>query len=248
MLCNYLTAGILLILASFKVGWMKKKPTAICLFLHGIAAIFTLTPGLGGLVFAIALWVGFLFIEKERPLYGRIAFAAGSLVFILSIAVSAFSIRPIATSPFTYDVFGVRIDPTQRLLAWRDAIETFIQHPLFGKGVGLGVASVRFQAPSGQMQILTDAHNTFLSIAGQAGILGSAAFFALLISTLRLGLISRIGEVTKKPISLAMTIAFISGIAFQGMVGSFEDARHLWVLLGLIVAASRIEVSAKADC
>lgn len=248
MLCNYLTAGILLILASFKMGWIKKKPTAICLFFHGIAAIFTLTPGLGGLVFAIALWVGFLFIEKERPLYCRIAFAAGSLVFILSIAVSAFSIRPIATSPFTYDVFGVRIDPTQRLLAWRDAIETFIQHPLFGKGVGLGVANVRFQAPSGQMQILTDAHNTFLSIAGQAGILGSAAFFALMISTLRRGLISRIGEVTKKPISLAMTIAFISGIAFQGMVGSFEDARHLWVLLGLIVAASRIEVSAKADC
>ena len=194
--------------------------------------------------------VGFMIIEGKRPLYGKIAFAAGSLVFILSIAVSAFSIRPIATSPFTYDVFGVRIDPTQRLLAWRDAIETFIQHPLFGKGVGLGVANVRFQAPSGQMQILTDAHNTFLSIAGQAGILGSAAFFALMISTLRRGLISRIGEVTKvtnKPISLAMTIAFISGIAFQGMVGSFEDARHLWVLLGLIVAASRIDVPAKAD-
>lgn len=250
MLCNYLTAGILLILASFKLGWIKNKPTAFCLILHGIAAIFTLTPGLGGLVFAIALWVGFMIIEGKRPLYGKIAFAAGSLVFILSIAVSAFSIRPIATSPFTYDVFGVRIDPTQRLLAWRDAIETFIQHPLFGKGVGLGVANVRFQAPSGQMQILTDAHNTFLSIAGQAGILGSAAFFALMISTLRRGLISRIGEVTKvtnKPISLAMTIAFISGIAFQGMVGSFEDARHLWVLLGLIVAASRIDVPAKAD-
>ena len=247
MLCNYLTAGIFLILASFKLGWIKNKPTAFCLILHGIAAIFTLTPGLGGLVFAIALWVGFLFIERERPLYGRIAFTAGSLVFIVSMAVSAFSIWPISTSPFTLDLFGLRIDPTQRLLAWRDALETFLQHPLFGKGVGLGVANVRFQAPSGQMQILTDAHNTFLSIAGQAGILGLATFLALLIATLRRGMIFRIGEVTKKPISLAMTIAFVSGIAFQGLVGSFEDARHLWVLLGLIVAASRIEVSADAD-
>ena len=247
MLCNYLTAGIFLILASFKLGWIKNKPTAFCLILHGIAAIFTLTPGLGGLVFAIALWVGFLFIERERPLYGRIAFTAGSLVFIVSMAVSAFSIWPISTSPFTLDLFGLRIDPTQRLLAWRDALETFLQHPLFGKGVGLGVANVRFQAPSGQMQILTDAHNTFLSIAGQAGILGLATFLALMIATLRRGTIFPIGEVTKKPISLAMTIAFVSGIAFQGLVGSFEDARHLWVLLGLIVAASRIEVSAKAD-
>lgn len=247
MLCNYLTAGIFLILASFKLGWIKNKPTAFCLILHGIAAIFTLTPGLGGLVFAIALWVGFLFIERERPLYGRIAFTAGSLVFIVSMAVSAFSIWPISTSPFTLDLFGLRIDPTQRLLAWRDALETFLQHPLFGKGVGLGVANVRFQAPSGQMQILTDAHNTFLSIAGQAGILGLATFLALMIATLRRGTIFPIGEVTKKPISLAMTIALVSGIAFQGLVGSFEDARHLWVLLGLIVAASRIEVSAKAD-
>ena len=247
MLCNYLTAGIFLILASFKLGWIKNKPTAFCLILHGITAIFTLTPGLGGLVFAIALWVGFLFIERERPLYGRIAFTAGSLVFIVSMAVSAFSIWPISTSPFTLDLFGLRIDPTQRLLAWRDALGTFLQHPLFGKGVGLGVANVRFQAPSGQMQILTDAHNTFLSIAGQAGILGLATFLALMIATLRRGMIFRIGEVTKKPISLAMTIAFVSGIAFQGLVGSFEDARHLWVLLGLIVAASRIEVSADAD-
>jgi len=247
MLCNYLTAGIFLILASFKLGWIKNKPTAFCLILHGIAAIFTLTPGLGGLVFAIALWVGFLFIERERPLYGRIAFTAGSLVFIVSMAVSAFSIWPISTSPFTLDLFGLRIDPTQRLLAWRDALGTFLQHPLFGKGVGLGVANVRFQAPSGQMQILTDAHNTFLSIAGQAGILGLATFLALMIGTLRRGMIFRLGEVTKKPISLAMTIALVSGIAFQGLVGSFEDARHLWVLFGLIVAASRIEVSADAD-
>ncbi len=247
MLCNYLTAGIFLILASFKLGWIKNKPTAFCLILHGIAAIFTLTPGLGGLVFAIALWVGFLFIERERPLYGRIAFTAGSLVFIVSMAVSAFSIWPISTSPFTLDLFGLRIDPTQRLLAWRDALETFFQHPLFGKGVGLGVANVRFQAPSGQMQILTDGHNTFLSIAGQAGILGLATFLALMIATLRRGMIFRLGEVTKKPISLAMTIALVSGIAFQGLVGSFEDARHLWVLFGLIVAASRIEVPAKAD-
>lgn len=247
MLCNYLTAGIFLILASFKLGWIKNKLTAFCLILHGIAAIFTLTPGLGGLVFAIALWVGFLFIERERPLYGRIAFTAGSLLFIVSMTVSAFSIWPISTSPFTLDLFGLRIDPTQRLLAWRDALGTFLQHPLFGKGVGLGVANVRFQAPSGQMQILTDAHNAFLSVAGQAGILGLATFLALLIATLRRGMIFRTGEVTKKPISLAMTIALVSGIAFQGLVGSFEDARHLWVLFGLIVAASRIEVSADAD-
>lgn len=146
-----------------------------------------------------------------------------------------------------FDVYWLRIDPTQRLLAWRDAIETFFEHPLFGKGIGIAVADVRFQAPSGQMQLLTDAHNTFLSIAAQAGGLGFSTFVAVMISTLKRGLIVRVNGILKSPVRLALTIAFVSGIALQGMVGSFEDARHLWVLLGLIIAASRIEVSDQTD-
>ena len=31
-------------------------------------------------------------------------------------------------------------------------------------------------------------------------------------------------------------------MAIQGLGGSFEDARHLWVLFGLLLAAERIGV------
>lgn len=247
MLCNYLTAGFLLALAVKRLGWINGKTAAICLALHAIAAIFTLTPGLGGLFFAVSLWVGFSKTEQKQRFLRRTIFAAGSFIFIASLAVSAFSIWPITTSPFMFDVYWLRIDPTQRLLAWRDAIETFFEHPLFGKGIGIAVADVRFQAPSGQMQLLTDAHNTFLSIAAQAGGLGFSTFVAVMISTLKRGLIVRVNGILKSPVRLALTIAFVSGIALQGMVGSFEDARHLWVLLGLIIAASRIEVSDQTD-
>ena len=33
----------------------------------------------------------------------------------------------------------------------------------------------------------------------------------------------------------------MSAFVAQGFVGSFEDARHLWVLLGLFVAAEHFE-------
>jgi hypothetical protein len=38
-----------------------------------------------------------------------------------------------------------------------------------------------------------------------------------------------------------LLIGFISSFVLQGLVGSFEDARHLWVLLGLILAAYKIK-------
>jgi len=35
-------------------------------------------------------------------------------------------------------------------------------------------------------------------------------------------------------------LAFCSAFVYQGLTGSFEDARHLWVLIGLVPAARDI--------
>lgn len=42
----------------------------------------------------------------------------------------------------------VRLDPTQRLLAWQGSWDTFLDFPILGKGIGLGVANVQFLPPS----------------------------------------------------------------------------------------------------
>ena len=241
MLCNYLTVAILMILAAIKLGWIKMYFGVTVLAMHGIAALFTLTPGLGGLIFSVATWFGLSLIRNKQYFLGRTILFAGAAAFVAFLAASAFSIWPIATSPFTFDFFGTRIDPSQRLLAWRDSVRTFLEHPVFGKGIGLGVAGVRFQAPSGQMQFLTDAHNTFLSVAAQAGILGLIALISLIVSVIRRGSQLLDTSTELRTVRTALVLAFVSGFILQGFVGSFEDARHLWVLIGLIIVASRIE-------
>lgn len=244
MLCNYLTVGILMLFAAIQAGWIRFRTGLWLLGLHSFAALFTLTPGLGGLVFASAAWVALAPATRRTPSASRVLMAAGGVVFVASLAAASVSLWPISTSPFSWEVAGIRIDPTQRLLVWRDALSTFFQYPIFGKGVGLGVASVRFQAPSGQMQLLTDAHNVFLSVAAQAGLFGIACFTALVGSAVRSGFRSEPNGSEASSIRKALSIAFVSGLILQGLVGSFEDARHLWVLLGLIIASTKIEPAA----
>ena len=241
MLCNYLTVGALFSLGAYKAGWISKTACFGIFALHAAAITFTVTPGLGGFLFAALTWIGWLLIDQRFNQLGRIAIVTGLSSVLVFTLISAFSPRAIETSPFTFQLFGFRIDPTQRMLTWQDALETFLANPLFGKGIGEGVASVIFRTPSGQTQILTDAHNTWLSVAAQAGIIGLGSLVALCGQVVRRGwmLLAR-SPGTEAWIFRSLLIGFISCFILQGLVGSFEDARHLWVLMGLIFAGQRI--------
>ena len=208
--------------------------------MHAVAAIFTLTPGLGGFVAALFLWVAYWQHRNRNMLQARILVATGICVSIAAVLISAFSMMPIETSPYTFSLVGIRIDPTQRLLAWQDGIATFSQFPFFGNGVGMPVASVLFKSPSG-MQMLTDAHQTAISVLANGGIFTFTVFAGLVIYVLRS--VRRVSITTNEigAIRVALWLALFSGLFIQGFVGSFEDARHLWVLMGLIIAAERVD-------
>lgn len=241
MLCNYLTVGVVFLFAAKRLDWIRSKVFYTLLIIQTVAAIFTLTPGLGGFILAISLWLGLNASENLGHLPRKAVIAAGGGVALLSLIVSAFTLRQIPTSPYFFELLGTRIDPTQRLLAWQGALETLVQYPVFGRGLGLGVANVHFLAPSGQNQLLTDAHNIWLSIAGQSGLLALAAVVWLCVAVTRRFLPLTIGNDTKSIVLTACGIAFISIFFVQGLVGSFEDARHLWVLVGLIAAVSAFD-------
>jgi hypothetical protein len=40
---------------------------------------------------------------------------------------------------------------------------------------------------------------------------------------------------------LGIGLTFLNAFAYQGLGGSFEDARHLWVLFGLFLIAEKLE-------
>ena len=88
--------------------------------------------------------------------------------------------------------------------------------------------------PSGQMQLLTDAHNVVLSVAAQSGIFGVVPLVLICIAVIRRSLPFDLTDVNM--LRTALGIAFFSAFLVQGLVGSFEDARHLWVLIGLVLS------------
>ena len=235
MLCNYMTVGLMMLLAAWHSGWIR---TSVFLFLMTMIAVtiaFTLTPGIGGVLLGVGLWNWLDWKLEQRPIAARVALVGGTLSAAFFFAVSTFTIFASPTSPFHYVVIGLRIDPTQRLLTWLNAAQTFAAHPIVGIGLGLPVAEVYFMPPSGQIQLLTDAHNFVLNVAAQAGLAGVVPLLSICFAVVR-----RFRTFCDRTEGLyicrALSIAFLSAFLYQGLVGSFEDSRHLWVLIGLIVA------------
>jgi O-antigen ligase len=242
MLCNYLTISLMLLLAAFKMGWIKRGLLMTLLIIFAMTIAFTVTPGIGGVLLAVGLWYWFT-ESDDRPSISKAALAGGIVAAALFLLVSTFSLIHSPTSPYYFEFAGLQIEPTQRLLTWQGAADTFLNNPLFGKGLGLSVATVYFMPPSGQIQLLTDAHNAYLSVAGQAGIIALASIVLIAITLARRSFRSTSLHKESSLMLIALGIAFISAFIYQGLVGSFENARHLWVLMGLILAVSNLSES-----
>ncbi|HRA41681.1 MAG TPA: hypothetical protein PK108_14160, partial [Pyrinomonadaceae bacterium] len=119
-------------------------------------------------------------------------------------------------------------------LVWTAVLQTIAADPIVGKGLDQPVCAVRFENTDGSYSMLTDAHNIYLSVAGQNGFVGLAALLALIAFLWRIGY--RSDDVAVR----LLWAAFVSAFIYQGFIGAYEDARHLWVLIGLLVAVSKL--------
>jgi O-antigen ligase len=242
MLCNYLTVSLGLLLGANALGWLSRR-TAL-LLLAGIlaTALFTISPGLGGILLLAGLWL-WLSRRQNFPVGAHVALAgalAGSAAFVAAMAVTPI-LYP--SAPYLISIPGTHwtLAPAGRMLTWTAAVRAFLQHPWLGHGIGVPAISVLYLTPSGYLQNLTDAHNSFLNIAAQCGLIGVA------------GLLVPIGYVLGRlrPLRLradrpdllraAIGLSFVSAFAYEGLGGSFEDARHLWILFGLFLASVHLE-------
>lgn len=242
MLCNYLTVSLCILFVAHRLGWVRK--TAAALLVAGIllSALLTISPGLGGIFLAAGLWV-WLCRKEASPAPARLALAAG--VGAATLFVAAMTVTPIVhpTAPFLIHVPGTELvlAPAGRLMIWMDALRNFAADPFFGRGIGQQVVDVRYLSPSGYLQRLTDAHNTFLNLAVQCGIVGLAAFLALLAYIVRRTFPLSLAQGGMSIARVGLGLALLNGFAYHGLGGSFEDSRHLWVLFGLFLAAVRLQ-------
>ncbi len=228
MLANYLNVSVLVIVAGIAGVIGRKLRTAMLCGVLAVA-VFTISPGLGGIFLAAALllWlVGYAGADYPGWLR-RLVIAgciAGAAAFVFAATVSP------ARQPdplFAVDVGELHLEPSSRLMTWRAASATFLQHPLLGIGVGLDTCRVAYLDLSDRHQLLTEAHNAFINVAADSGLLGFAATFGIVLFFAR-----RINS--KDNTTRILAIALVCGFLYHGITGSFEDSRHLWALMGLV--------------
>lgn len=228
MLCHFLSISWAMLLAAYDQGWLGKMSSAAIGCLIGFAAVFTLSPGIG----AIFLITGIYVYRKNSGSRRRMATAS---LLVSIAAASAFTFATVVKPGTSSDPLSV---PSARVLTWGSALETFAEDPLTGKGLGTGAADVVYED-----QRLTDAHNLFLNVAAESGIPGLASVLFLGIYVLLL--VNRTG--CSAPIGSALYAAVVAAFFYQGLSGSFEDSRHLWVVLGIAAGVGESPVPENED-
>ncbi len=237
LLCNYLSLTATFLVLSVSMEWLSKRSAiafGICLL---VVDAFTLTPGLGGVFLAAGI---FVWTKSERRIVGRLALSAGILVAALAFFAASVTLFSHTAEGNSVPLAAGEISRSHRAEAWRTSFQSFLQSPILGRGIDVPVADSRFIDPSGNHQLLTDAHNTYLSVLAETGAVGFVAFAALIV--LIFAGLSR--KVLLNHLSysaaLALIIALIDACLYQGLTGSYEDTRHLWVLFGVALAMIKI--------
>lgn len=244
MACNYLSVSLMLVLIAGYFGWLKKLPSR---FLQGgiwFAAFFTFSPGIGGMFLAQGLWNWAKYRETEKQRFAFVSLLTGAFLAIVFFAATV--VHPDTANTdldLRLPVVNYTIEPAARPLIWQQAIETINENPVFGSGLNADAASLMYTTLSDEPHYLTDAHNAFLSVAVQNGLTGLAAFAALIIFLLKCFLPLESFENPQAIVKTGLGIAFVSAFLYQGLAGSFEDARHLWILIGLLAGFGERDIS-----
>lgn len=128
-----------------------------------------------------------------------------------------------------------------RLRLWETAWRVIRAHPLLGVGPGnWHAAFVQYHVP-GHYWSDAHAHNDFLAVAANAGVIGFAAFVVLWATVLRVTLgAARAHRGGTATLAGAMaSAAVLGGGLFQCFQTDAEVAIVLWALVGVACAAAR---------
>lgn len=241
MFCNFLGVSWMLLLMLAFSGWIRLKYAIVLAGALLVVNAFTLTPGLGG-IFLSTGYFAYSRLKGDRLLAGSLALGAGTAVAAAFLFAASFTL-------FSYGPDGTRVPLSDgeltlshRARAWTTSLQTFLEDPIVGRGVGMPIARSEFVDPSGNRQLLTDAHNTYLSLLGETGLLGFAAFVGVVLFA-TLGVFQwKTDDPGARVVKLALLLALADGFFYQSLTGSYEDTRHLWVLFGIAAAYSATKI------
>lgn len=243
MLCNYLNVSLIFAALAGKLGWLKSVFIWILYFGICFSAVLTISPGMGGLLLSLGVFYSRFYFSEEKGNFGFALLSAGILGAILFFGASLISVdTPNTNQDFSIPFVAQKFEPSVRVLVWENVFQNNANNLFIGRGTGMNVAGLYYTVLSGEPQYLTDAHNVWLNQFGQLGILGLIIFVSLCWYVLK-NCRFKLTEFNEKTVSLlALSCCFLGAFLYQSLNGSFEDARHLWVLFGLLVAVKEMKV------
>jgi hypothetical protein len=238
MLCSYLSAAGVIILASERAGLIRSavaRPAVVALCL---TALLTFSPNLGGLALACSLWFAATLPREHRRRAAIIRWGgtAAAVIFVLAILLS-----PTLLNSAEARVWP-GLEPSSRVQTWIEAAKVFREYPWVGAGPGAEVAHVRYINASHGSELLTDAHNTWLSVLAHTGVIGFIPF-AVATGMLVVRMRKRLDVTPQGAWRSGVELALLSSLLYPSLSGSFEDSRHVWVLMGMVHAAQTPRVN-----
>jgi hypothetical protein len=218
MLCGFLIAGLLFALAVLgtrqpRVPARRRLSAWVAIGSIVLAIGLTYSPGIGGAILAVALWCSYAFRDRWSERMRRAVLGAGALGAVGFVVLAA-TVGP-------------------RGGTWSDAWQTFVEHPLDGVGPGNAVAAT---IHDGRFHV--DAHDAWLNLAGQAGLLGLLGFAAVIAAVCLAAWRARPMVATPEPVR-AGWCAFVGAVLFVSFTMSLEQTRYAWVLMGTVAAGLR---------
>ncbi|MGD8584664.1 MAG: O-antigen ligase family protein [Chloroflexota bacterium] len=227
--------GLLLMIGALAAPQLLAKrpvlPRAVVIVAEGLIFLALVLTFSRGAMVGLAAGLAFVVAARYRRLIPYIV--AGGLLFLLLPMAQGYLER------FVEGVQGQDLATQMRFGEYRDALALIARYPLFGVGF----------AGSPDIDLYLGVANVYLTIGGQMGVLGLAAFAAVIATVFGYAYFNRRGFKGNErldPIWLGLHAAVIGGL----VVGIFDhylfniDFHHavtaFWMLLGLAVASTRV--------
>lgn len=211
----------------------KLKLAALIFVIVGVFAIlFTGTRGAWLAVLVLLPLITFIHSKSKLKNLGILS-AAFALIVALVMVTPALSSR-VAT------IGDLKMQSnSERLLMWQSAWQMFKDHPIFGIGYGqYGEAyQTQYISPLAKETNLRHAHNNFIQILAECGLVGFSAFILMITYFSYFALK---GWAVEKNIAYLLYLCVLWGVIFHGFTEyNFETSvtsKIYWFALGLCLA------------
>lgn len=235
ILAAYLNLVLPFALACCALGRSKWKILGAWAFGLGFIALLT-TQSIGGLFAFVAtvLLAIFCFVRSHKK---KLALITGTCALVFLSYLARDILNPIHAAEE-----NVGSDVSTRALLWETAWDEFVQFPVFGVGWGNFAAPYGWDIPS--LKGLYGAHNLYLQILAETGLVGFAAFSYFVIRSLKQARNRWRAGADFLELALAFgVLGALLSILVHGFVDfplTVQSGTLLWILLSLVEARSRL--------